>query len=208
MAILEDPEAEALAQTCSPKEWAFVHEYVIDLNATSAVLRAGCFNVSSDDSAAATGSRLLTRPQVIAALAVVKAQRLARVNMTADSVLHEMSLLSNSRIDHYIVDDEGNVKLAAGAPEGAMAAIKSIKKKKHVKLAKGDDGEGSITYEVEITLWDKPTPLKLMGRHVGLFPDKVEVTGKNGQPIETVTEIKRTIVRAAVAATSRDDKAS
>lgn len=95
-----------------------------------------------------------------------------------------MSLLSNSRIDHYIVDDDGQVQLAEGAPDGAMAAIQSIKRKKTVKETK--DGELIVTYDVEIRLWDKPASLKLMGRHVGLFPDRVEVTGAGGGPLAVV----------------------
>jgi phage terminase small subunit len=197
MSFTDDPEQDALAQTCSPKEQAFAREYIIDFNATESVYRAGCFNVSTRESAGECGSRLLKRPQVQALVEVLKAQRLQRTNMTADSVLHEMSLLSHSSVDHYLVDDEGNVKLAPGAPEGAMGAIKSIDRKKIVKLGKGDDGEGSITYEVKLTLWDKPAPLKLMGRHVGLFPDKLEVTGKDGKPLETITRIERVIIDAA-----------
>lgn len=105
-----------------------------------------------------------------------------------------MSALALSRIDHYIVDDDGNVKLAEGAPDNAMAAVQSVKRKKIVKEDRA--GNLTITYDVEIRLWDKPQPLKLTGRHVGLYPDKVEITGKGGGPIETVTEVRRTIVKA------------
>jgi phage terminase small subunit len=188
----EDFERDALAQTCNERERAFAAEYIIDLNATASVWRAGCFDVSSEDSAANAGSRLLSRPKVRALIEVLKAQRLARVEITQDSVLHEMSLLSNSNIAHYIVDDNGQVQLAAGAPEGAMRAVQSIKRKKTVKEDKS--GTMTITYDVELKLWDKPTPLKLMGRHTGLFPDKVEVTGKDGKPIEMVSRIERVIV--------------
>lgn len=190
----DELERDALAQTCSLKERAFVTEYVIDQNGTQAVFRAGCFNVTTSESAAVAASRLLKRTNVAALLDVLMAQRATRVNMTADSVLHEMALLSHSDISHYVIDDRGQVQLAAGAPEGAMRAIKSLKRKSIVKLGKGDDAEGSITYEVELTFWDKPAPLKLMGRNVGLFPDKVEVTGKNGAPIEVVTKIERVVV--------------
>lgn len=103
-----------------------------------------------------------------------------------------MSLLANARIDHYLVDDAGNIHLAPGAPEGAMAAIKSKKIKRTIK----EDNEGNVTQtvDVEIQLWDKPGTLKLMGRHTGLFPDRVEVTGAGGGPVETVTKIERVII--------------
>lgn len=93
-----------------------------------------------------------------------------------------MAALAMSRIDHYIVDDNGQVQLAEGAPDNAMAAIQSIKRKKTVR--QDTAGNITITYDVEIRLWDKPQPLKLTGRHVGLYPDRVEHVGKGGGPIE------------------------
>jgi phage terminase small subunit len=113
--------------------------------------------------------------------------------MSQDQVLQEMALLSHSRLEHYIIDDDGQVRLAEGAPDGAMGAIQSIKRKCTVKY-NDKTNELTKTYDVELRLWDKPTPLKLMGRHVGLFPDRVEITGKNGGPVETVNKIERVIV--------------
>jgi phage terminase small subunit len=194
MSTLDELDAEALAQTCNDKERAFVREYVIDLNGRQAVLRAGCFNVNSENAADMTASRLLGRDKVKALIDVLTAQRISRTNITADSVLHEMSLLANSDQSHYLVDDNGQIQLAAGAPEGAMRAIQSVKRRKTIREDK--QGTVTITHDVEIKLWDKPGSLKLMGRHVSLFPDKVQVTGKDGGPIETVTRIERVIVDA------------
>ena len=91
--------------------------------------------------------------------------------------------ISFSDITHYLVDQKGNVSLALSAPEGAMRAVQSIKRRfSHIGT-----GETAITTcDVEIRLWDKPGPLKLAGRHVGLFPNKVEVTGTDGEPIGNV----------------------
>jgi hypothetical protein len=108
--------------------------------------------------------------------------------MTQDTVLHEVSLLSHSSIAHYVVDDEGNVGEAEGAPVGAIRAVQSIRRRARVLP------DGSRTYEVEIRLWDKPGMLKLMGRHVGLFPERFEHSGLRGEPIEAVTRIERVII--------------
>lgn len=166
------------------RQEAFVAEYLIDLNGAQAAIRAGY----SPNSAANIASDLLGRPHIAAAVQRAKAQRASRVNVSSESVLHEMSLLANSRLDHYVIDDEGQVKLAEGAPDGAMAAVQSIKKKTRVLK------DGTREYDVELKLWDKPSPLKLMGRHVGLFPDRVEHTGAGGGPIETVAKVERVIV--------------
>lgn len=188
----EDAPAETIKPEDLPlnaKQKAFVSEYIIDMNGAQAAIRAGY----SFNSAAVIATELLKKPNVAAAVARSKAQRAARVGMTQDSVLHEMSLLSHARIDHYVVSDKGEVTLAPGAPEDAMAAVQAIKKRTTVK----EDAEGNITitYDVELRLWDKPTPLKLMGRHVGLFPDRMEHTGKDGGPIETkVTRVESVII--------------
>ena len=167
---------------------AFVREYLIDLNATKAATRAGFKDANS------YGPDLLADPEIAHAIEVAKAQRATRVGMTQDMVLQEMSLLSHSSIDHYVVDDEGNIDLVEGAPEGAMGAISSVNKKIKTVL-NPKTGEVTKTYDVTIKLWDKPTPLKIMGKHIGLFPDKMQLTGPNGGPIETVTRVERVIVK-------------
>jgi phage terminase small subunit len=194
MPLLDGSETDSLAQTCNEKERAFCREYVIDFNGTKAIHRAGCFNCSTDEAAAVSACRILTRANVQAYLAILKAQRELRVNMTADSVLQEMALLSHSDQSHYSIGTNGEILLTPGAPEGAMRAIQSVKRRKTIKEDKA--GNVTITHDVEIKLWDKPAPLKLMGRHVGLFPDKVEVTGKDGAPLEMITKIERVIVKA------------
>lgn len=170
----------------SPRQAAFVSEYLVDLNATQAAIRAGY----NPNSAAEQSCALLNKLKYH--IERGKAQRLSRVEFTQDQVLQEMSLLANSSVDHYYVDDEGQVKVVPGAPDGAMRAIQSIKRRCTVRMDKNE--VLTKTYDVEIKLWDKPQPLKLMGRHVGLFPDKVEVTGKNGGPLEIVTRVERVIV--------------
>lgn len=170
----------------TPRQAAFVAEYLIDLNGTQAAIRAGYSPATAQEQA----SRLLSDVIIAAAVDRGKAQRNARVNTTADSVLHEMSLLAQSCVEHYYIDDFGNLQPTEDAPDGAMRAVSSIKKKiRHAK-------DGSITYEVEFRLWDKPGSLKLMGKHANVAAcfDKVEVTGKDGGPIEMITEVRRTVI--------------
>lgn len=173
----------------TPIEEAFVHEYVVDFNATQACIRAGY----SAHSASSQAVKMFNRPNIVAAIERVKAQRLSRVGVTQDTVLHEMSLLAQSNLNHYVIDEDGNVQLAEGAPEGAMRAIQSIKRRVTVKYDPKSE-EVTKTYDVELKLWDKPGALRLMGKHTGLFPDRMEHTGKGGGPIEQVTRIERVIV--------------
>ena len=168
------------------RQAAFVAEYLIDLNGTQAAIRAGY----SPTSAAEVASEALRNSNVAAAIERGKAQRFARVNISADSVLNEVHALATSRVEHYEIDDFGNLRAKDDAPDNAMAAVASVKKRiRHAK-------DGSITYEVEFRLWDKPGSLKLMGKHAGVAAcfDKMEITGKDGAPIEVVSRIVRKIV--------------
>jgi len=180
-----------------PRQQRFVEEYVQDLNGTQAAIRAG-YNPRS---ASVTASELLAKGNISAAVEKLLAQRSSRRSMSADTVLHEMSLLANSRIEWFFIDDNGVVRATPEAPEGATGAIQSVKYRVEIHPPKLDK-EGALIKEgyrinhAELRLWDKPGPLKLMGRHIGLFADKVEVSGPGGGPIKSeVTEIKRTIIR-------------
>ena len=75
------------------KQEMFASEYLIDMNATQAALRAGYSPISAD----AIGCELLRQPEIADTIARHQAQRLARVGMSQDDVLHEMSLLSHSQ---------------------------------------------------------------------------------------------------------------
>ena len=67
-----------------------------------------------------------------------------------------------------------------GAPRDGKRAV-SKKKSKVSHKAFGANKVDAI--EVEIELWDKPSMLKLAGRHVGLFLDRIELTGKDAHPL-------------------------
>lgn len=158
----------------------FVGEYLKDLNATQAAIRAGYAPKDAD----VQGPRLLGIIGIAKAVADAKAARLERVHFTQDRVLEELSLLAFSDISQYTMDDEGNLAPAEGASAGVIRAVSSVKRKVRV------DAEGNVEREAEFRLWDKPGMLKLAGRHVGLFPDRVEVVGPNGGPVQIETAPK------------------
>ena len=161
-----------------PRQARFVEEYLKDLNATQAAIRAGYSAKGAD----VAGVRLLANNRVGSAIAERKAQRAERVGITQERVLSELQALAFSDVEHYTVDDFGNLAAAPGAPPGVMRAVSSVKYR-----IRTIDGE--TTREVEFKLWDKPGTLKLAGRHVGTkgFFDKVEISGPNGGPVEVRT---------------------
>lgn len=164
--------------TLNPRQERFVAEYLIDLNATQAAIRAGY----SAKAARAIGCENLTKPSIAKAIGEAKAKRVETTGLSAERVLEELELLAHSDLTHYTVDDEGEIALTADAPPGAMRALQSIKRKIRTTI-RGDVTE--VEREVELRLWDKPGQLKLAGRHKDVrgFFDKVEHTGKDDGPI-------------------------
>jgi phage terminase small subunit len=140
------------------KQGRFVAEYLIDLNATQAAVRAGY----SPKVAYRQGFENLRKPQVEAALAAAMAARAQRVELTADAVLRELKVLAHSDVRDYVIDDHGDVHTREGAPAEAMRAIASLKK----KISHTDTG---VSYETTITLWNKPASVRMAGEHLGLF---------------------------------------
>lgn len=67
----------------TPKEQAFIREYLVDLNATQAAIRAGY----SAKTAHVTGSKLLRNAKVAAAIAESIQDRFTRLDITADTLL-------------------------------------------------------------------------------------------------------------------------
>lgn len=182
---------EATLPCLSPRQALFVKEYLVDMNATQAFIRCG-----GDPAKAHRASDLLRAPLVQQALKRALANRNARVGITADAVLHEMACLGLSSLEHYRINDDGNVELVEGAPETAMRAVQSVKRRVRETYNKDTGHLVDRSVETEIKLWDKVKPLHLLAKHVGLQVDRVEVTGPNGGPVETVTKVIREVVHA------------
>jgi phage terminase small subunit len=190
------------ARKLTARQEKFVEEYLVDLNATQAAIRAGYAKKDAD----VQGPRLLGNVGIGQAVAAAKAARAAKTGITAERVLRELELLAFSNHAHFSVGDTGAVELVNDAPEEAHRSVSAIKH----RIESRDDG--LVTRTVEIKLWDKPGMLKLAGRHVGLFPDKLELSGKDGAPLfpaeakMTRAEMQREIERLEALAAAGDDQ--
>jgi phage terminase small subunit len=157
-----------------PRQKRFVAEYLIDLNATQAAIRSGYSAKTAD----VQGPRLLGNVGIASAIATGRGEKAEELGISRERVLKELALLSFSDHTHYRITDSGEITLAPHAPAEAHRAVSSIKRRVTT------DTKGNVTREVEIRLWDKPGPLKLAGRHVGLFADRLELTGADGGAVK------------------------
>lgn len=151
------------------KQKKFVEEYLIDLNATQAAIRAGY----STESAKEIGCENLTKPNVKAEIDKAIAERSRRTGINQDRVLRELAKIAFVNPNDVINFRDATVKMTS---EENLAAIASIK----VKEIPGEYGNAT---EREVKLYDKLRALDLLGRHLGMFKDKIEVNGDMGVKI-------------------------
>lgn len=159
------------------KQAAFVREYLADLNATAAGLRAGY-------SHGMIGRRLMTVPKVAAAIEKEMAERLKRIDITADYVLNR--LVEIDQMDCLdILSDDGGIKPVSAWPKIWRQFISGFDV---ADIFGGQGDERKLVGLLKKIKWpDKVKNLELIGRHINVqaFSDKakVEHTGKDGGPI-------------------------
>jgi phage terminase small subunit len=182
------------------KQARFVDEYLVDLNATQAAIRAGYSAKRAD----AIGYENLRKPEIADAISAAMKARAERTEITQDRVLAELAKIGFADIRRAVKWGDG---IAVTDPESGAVEISN-----GVALVGSeqiDDATACAIAEVcqtaqgiKIKLHDKRAALVDIGRHLGMFTDKTEITGKDGGPIET-----RATVTVYLPDNSRDSNA-
>ena len=140
------------------KQRRFVDEYLVDLNATQAAIRAGY----SKRRASEIGSQNLRKPEIAEAISAAQAERSQRTQITQDYVLQGIvETVERCRQAVPVYDRAGN-PVVVETPTGELAPVYAFDAK---NVLKG---------------------FELLGRHLKLFTDKAELTGANGGPVQTI----------------------
>ena len=162
------------------KQERFIEEYIVDLNATQAAIRAGY----SPKAAKQQGSHLLSLPTIRARIGELKAERSKRTQITADRVLRELARVAF--VNPTDVIDPATATVRASASEDDLAVIAGVKVK-YIPV-KQPDGEGGVEFvdavEREIKLADKLKALDMLAKHLGMY-DKERMPGEDGEENET-----------------------
>ncbi len=162
----------------TPKQKRFAEEYLIDLNATQAAIRAGY----SKRSAEVTASRLLRNAKVAEAIAAAQGERAKRTEIDADWVLNRLADEACADLGE-LYDENGGLKPVADWPliwrQGLVAGLDVDEEFK--------DGEklGQVT---KVKLSDRIKRIELIGKHVDVqaFAERHEHTGKAGGPVKVL----------------------
>lgn len=128
------------------KQKAFCQEYMVDLNATQAAIRAGYSKKTAKD----IGCENLAKPAIADYIAKLMAKRAEKTEVTADYVLSGIKRLARRCMQEEVIKHRNGTAL--GFRFQPAAATKA--------------------YE-------------LLGRSIGMFVDRKEISGPDGEPIET-----------------------
>lgn len=155
------------------KQKRFVDEYLIDLNATQAAIRAGY----SEKTARSIGQRLLTNVDIQKAIEDAQSKRAEQTQIDAAYVLRRLVEIDQMDVLD-IMDDKYCLKPIGEWPKIWRQYISNIENLEEFE-GFGED-RTQIGWLKKIKWPDKTKNLELLGKHVsvGAFKDKVEHSGK------------------------------
>jgi len=149
-------KAQETPPKLTPKQQRFVQEYLIDLNASQAAARAGYSKKTSDQ----LGYQLLQKASVQAAIQQGQKKAAEKAELSVDWVVGRLRTVAERCMQNEPVLDRKGEPVLVETPTGALAPA----------------------YVFQANAANRS--LELLGKHVGMFPDRVEHTGKDGGPIE------------------------
>ena len=176
----------------TPKQRIFADEYLADLslNATAAYKRAG-YKHRNDNVAAVEASKLLRNPKVAAYIEKRMQDRQQRVEIDADYVIKRLQEIDQMDV-FDILNDDMSLKPISQWPRTWRLSISGIDLS---ELVMGGESEQDRTVRLlkKIKWPDKVKNLELLGRHFGIFNDKLDVSGQ----VSVVDRILQARKRAA-----------
>lgn len=156
-------------QELNAQQELFCREYMKDLNATQAAIRAGY----SEKTARQIGSENLSKPYIRERIDHLAGRRLKLVDLTAENILIEMGRLAKADIRDFY-DENGNLRPIHEIPEDARRAISGVDVEE-LFAGRGDDRD-HIGRSKKIRLWDKTKALEMLGKYHKLLTDRQEVS--------------------------------
>ena len=178
----------------TPKQKAFVQEYLIDLNATQAAIRAGY----SEKTAEQAGSRLLSNVKIQESIQDAMKNREQRTQITQDKVLNELAKIAFANGTDFASLITGMKKEKVWNDETQEYEEVEVKKQ-FVQFIDTDslppDKKAAVAaiketrYGLAVESHDKVKALELIGKHLGMFKEKLELSGEvKTNPFEGLTE--------------------
>ncbi|MER2061396.1 MAG: terminase small subunit [Aerococcus urinaeequi] len=159
----------------SAKMKLFCKEYMIDLNATQAAVRAGY----SPKSAREIGNENLKKPAVMEYLKKMMDKRATKLEITAERVLQEYARIGFSQITDFV-----HVQTVGEEQKVVVKDTKDLSLEQIAALASIEQGE----FGIKVKLHEKIRALDAMSKHLGVFREELKIT--NDISVTIVDDIK------------------
>jgi phage terminase small subunit len=180
----------------TPKQAAFVQEYMLDMNATKAAIRAGY----SEKTAHSIGHENLSKPEICEAIAAARAKLAEKMEITQERILREYARIGFSDV-RKTLGANGELKNPQEWDDDTAAAIAGVEV---VTRTSGYGDDAAVEYVHKIKTWDKKAALDSMAKHLGMFDGKKGAedpeTPQEEQDLRAVGRKLGFILRAALIA--------
>ena len=152
----------------TPKQQRFVDEYLVDLNASAAARRAGY----SPKRAGAIGGENLQKPEIAAAITARREALQHSTQVTQERVIFELAKIGFLDARRFFDSDGRPIPLHQLDAQTAGAVVGLEVLEEFAGIGEEREKVGEVK---KYKLADKVKALELLGRHVGIFDDKVKV---------------------------------
>ena len=153
----------------TPRQRRFCEEYLVDLNASAAARRAG-YSVTT---AYSIGQENLKKPEIATEIQRRMEARSKRTEITADQVVTELGKIAFANMLNYItIQDDGTAVVDFSMVDRDQGAV--MREVTIETYTEGRGEEAQPVKRIKFALCDKKGALELLGRHFGLFTDKLE----------------------------------
>ena len=151
----------------SPKQKLFVKEYLVDLNATQAAIRAEY----SERTAQRIGSENLSKPLIAEAIQKEMADREKRVEINADWVLKKLVSEADADLAELIDEDQKLKKVSDWPIEWRRGLVSGI------DITTSGSGDDTVSVVTKVKLSDRIKQTELIGKHtkVQAFKERIEL---------------------------------
>lgn len=165
----------------NPRQIRFCQEYIVDLNATQAYIRAGYEAVSADSNSI----RLLRgNDRVKAYIAQLQEERAIRTRITADSVLVTLDAMRRTTVKDLFEDGDRMRRISDLTDEAAMS-IAGIKFTQ-TRSPSSDTENPQYDDVIDVKMVDRKGVTELLGKHLNLFTDRKEIVHDGSAEVRVI----------------------
>lgn len=180
MFSMDKRKNKKISSVLTDRERVFVGEYIISLSSKDAAEKAGYSKGTAATIASTWVSDPKKKPRVYKAIEEAMRKREHRTEVTQDRVLLELARIGFAS-GKNIVDKKDSIKSLHDMDDDTAAAIASIEIE---EIFAGSGAERRrVGHKKKVRFWNKNDALNTIAKHLGMLKEKMELTGKDGNPL-------------------------